>query len=81
MQIYLQKSCEKVYFATQMTLIGWICGFELGRKGGNDEATESGIELVGRCAEELGIGASDVFIGSFGVLEVTVLPIRETVGI
>ena len=81
MQIYLQKSCEKVYFATQMTLIGWICGFELRGKGGDDETSEGGIELVGRCAEELGVGASDVLLSGFTVLDVTVLPISKTVGI
>ena len=48
---------------------------------GDDEATECGIELVGCCAEELGIGASWVLAGGFGVLEITVLPIGETVGI
>ena len=55
--------------------------FELGRKRGNDEATEGAIELVGGCAEELGIGASDMFVRGFGVLEITVLPISEAVGI
>ena len=48
---------------------------------GDDEATESAIELVGRCAEELGVGADDVFVSGFAVLDVTVLPIGETVGI
>ena len=48
---------------------------------GDDEATECEIELVGGCAEELGIGASDMFVRSFAVLEITVLPISETVGI
>ena len=48
---------------------------------GDDEATEGAIELVGCCAEELGIGASWVLAGGFGVLEITVLPISETVGI
>ena len=48
---------------------------------GDDEATECGIELVGCCAEELGIGASWVLACGFGVLEITVLPIGETVGI
>ena len=81
MQIYLQKSHEKLNFATQMALIGWICGFELRGKGGDDEAAESGIELIGSRAEKLSVGASDVLIGGFGVLEITVLPIRETVGI
>ena len=51
------------------------------RKRGDDEATEGAIELVGRCAEELGIGASCVLASGFGVLEITVLPIGETVGI
>ena len=53
----------------------------MGGKGGDDEAAESAIELVGRCAEELGIGADDVFVSGFAVLDVTVLPIGETVGI
>ena len=48
---------------------------------GYDEATESAIELVGGCAEELGIGASDMFVRGFAVLEIAVLPISETVGI
>ena len=48
---------------------------------GDDEATECGIELVGRCAKKLGIGASWVLACGFGVLEITVLPIGETVGI
>ena len=34
-------------------------------EGGDDEATESAIELVGRCAEELGVGAEDVFVSVF----------------
>ena len=51
------------------------------RKGGDDEATESAIELVGRCAEELGVGAGDMFVSGFAVLDVTILPIGETVGI
>ena len=53
-----------------------MCG-----EGGDDEAAESAIGLVGRCAEELGIGASDMFVCGFAVLDVTVLPIGETVGI
>ena len=48
---------------------------------GDDEATECGIELVGCCAKKLGIGASDMFVRGFAVLEITVLPISETVGI
>ena len=48
---------------------------------GYDEATESAIELVGCCAEELGVGADDVFVSGFAVLDVTILPIGETVGI
>ena len=51
------------------------------RKGGDDEAAESAIELVGRCAEELGVGADDVFVSGFAVLDVTILPIGETVRI
>ena len=52
-----------------------------GAERGDDEATKSAIELVGCCAEELGIGASWVLACGFGVLEITVLPISETVGI
>ena len=58
-----------------------FCGLYLRRKGGDDEATESAIELVGRCAEKFGIGADDVFVSGFAVLDVTILPIGETVGI
>ena len=58
-----------------------FCGLYLRRNGGDDEATESAIELGGHCAEELGIGADDVFVSGFVVLDVTVLPIGETVGI
>ena len=53
----------------------------MGRERGDDEATESAVELGGRCAEELGVGASDMFVCGFAVLDVTVLPIGETVGI
>ena len=53
-----------------------MCG-----EGGDDEATESAIELVGGCAEELGVGAGDMFVSGFAVLDVTILPIGETVGI
>ena len=55
--------------------------FMTSRERDDDEATECGIELVGGCAEELGIGASCVLAGGFAVLEITVLPISETVGI
>ena len=64
-----------------MALIRWVFGFELGGKGGDDEATESGIELVCPCAEELGVGTLKVLVGGFAVLDVTVLPISKTVGI
>ena len=64
-----------------MTLIGWICGFELGGKGGDDEATECGIELVRSCAKELLVGTLKVLVCGFAVLDVTVSPVRETVGI
>ena len=53
-----------------------MCG-----EGGDDEAAESAIELVGRCAEELGVGADDVLVGGFAVLEITLLPIGEAFGI
>ena len=55
----------------------WILR-QLGREGGDDEATEGAIELVGRCAEELSVGASDVLVSGFAVLDVTILPIGET---
>lgn len=48
---------------------------------GNDEAAEGAIELVGGCAEELGVGADDVFVRGFAVLDVTVLPIGKAVRI
>ena len=47
-------------------------------EGGDDEATESAIELVGRCAEELGVGAGYVLVSCFAVLDVTILSIGET---
>ena len=53
----------------------------MGRKRSDDETTKSTIERVGCCAEELGIGASDMFVRGFAVLEITVLPISEMVGI
>ena len=58
-----------------------FCGLYLRRKGGDDEAAESAIELVGGSAEKFGIGAGDVFVRGFAVLEIAVLPISETVGI
>ena len=51
------------------------------RKGGDDEATESAVELVGGSAEELGVGADNVFVSGFAVQDVTVLPIGETIWI
>ena len=51
------------------------------RNGGDDEATEGAIELVGGCAEELGVGATDMLVSGFAVLDVTILPIGETVRI
>ena len=53
-----------------------MCG-----EGGDDEAAESAIELVGRCAEELGVGADGVFVRGFAVLDVTILPIGKAVRI
>ena len=53
----------------------------MSRKRGDDEAAEGGLELVGCCAEELGVSADDVFVSGFAVLDVTSLPIGETVGI
>ena len=58
-----------------------FCGLKLGGEGGDDEATEGTIELVGCCAEKFGIGASNMFVSGFAVLDVTVLPIGETVWI
>jgi len=53
----------------------------LSGEGGDDEATEGAVELVGGSAEKFGIGAGDVFVRGFAVLDVTSLPIGETVGI
>ena len=53
----------------------------MGGERSDDEATESAIELVGCCAEELGVGADDVLVSGFAVLDVTILPVGETVGI
>ncbi len=53
----------------------------MGRKRSDDETTKSTIELVGCCAEELGVGAGNVFVSRFAVLDVTILPIGETVWI
>ena len=53
----------------------------MGRKRSDDEATEGAVELVGSCAEEVGIGACDMLVGGFAVLDVTVLPIGETIWI
>lgn len=58
-----------------------LSGFELCGNGSYDEATEGAIELVRCCAEELGVGASDMFVRGFAVLKIAVLPIGETVGI
>jgi len=80
MQIYRKKSTEFVNFVTYLTLFLYVCP-KLSRKRGDDEATESGIELVGGSAEELDVGAGNVFVSRFAVLEIAVLPIGETVGI
>ena len=53
--------------------------FELSGEGGDNEAAESGIELVGSCAEELGIGAGNMLACSTDVLEITLLPPGEAV--
>ena len=58
----------------------WILR-QLSADRGDDEAAEGGIELVGRCAEELGVGAGKVFVGGFAVPDVTVLPISEAFGV
>lgn len=50
-------------------------------EGSDDEAAEGGIELVGCCAEELGVSAGDVLVGGFALLDITILPIREAFGI
>ena len=76
----------------QTKLLGRVGGFELGGEGGDDEAAEGAVELVGRasvrgggrrsrCAEELGIGASEVLLSCLAVLDITVLPIGEADGI
>ena len=51
------------------------------RKGGDDEAAESAVELVGGSAEKFGVGADDVFVSGFAVVDVTVLPIGKAVRI
>ena len=51
------------------------------RKRCDDEATESAVELVGGSAEKFGIGAGDMFVRGFAVLDVTSLPIGETIWI
>ena len=53
--------------------------FELSGEGGDDEAAESGIEVVGSCAEELGIGAGDMLACCARVLDITLLPPGEAV--
>lgn len=64
----------------------------MSREGGDDEAAERAVELVGgacgrgsgrrsRCAEETGVGAGNVLVGGFAVLDVTVLPPGEAVGV
>ena len=58
-----------------------FCGLQLGGEGGDDEAAEGAVELVGCCAEELGVGAGYVLVSGFAVQDVTVLPIGETFGI
>ena len=79
MQIYRKKNTEFVNFVTYLTLFLYICPY-LSRKRGDYESTESGIELVRSCSEELGVGASYMFVCGFAVLEIAVLPIGETVG-
>ena len=51
------------------------------RKRSDDETAEGAIELVGRCAEELGVGASKVLVGGFAVLGIAILPVGEAFGI
>jgi len=69
-----------------------VGSFELGGEGGDDEAAERGVELVGGasgrgsgrrsgCAEETGVGAGNVLVGGFAVLDVAVLPPGEAVGV
>ena len=53
----------------------------MGGEGGDDKTTEGAVELVGCYAEEFEIGASDMFVGGFAVLDVPVLPIGETIWI
>ena len=53
----------------------------MGGEGGDDEATESAIELIRSCSKVFEVGASYVFVGSFAVLKIAVLPTGETVGI
>jgi len=54
----------------------WILR-QLSANGCDDEATEGAVELVRSCTKELCIGAFNVFVGGFAVLDVTVMPIGE----
>jgi len=55
--------------------------FQLGTNGGNDEAAEGAVELVGSSAEELGIGTAYMLGSGFAVTEVTILPISKAFGV
>lgn len=64
-----------------MALSGWSGGFEPGGDGGDDEAAESGVELVRSCTEIFFIGSLSMFTSGSAVLDVTVLPPGEAFGI
>ena len=80
MQIYRKKSTEFVNLVTYLTLFLYIRP-KLSRKRGDDEATESAIELVRSGADKFGIGASYVLVSCLAVLDVEFLTIGEMVGI
>lgn len=65
----------------QTKLLGRVGSFELGGEGGDDEAAERSVELVRGRAEETGVGAGDVLVGGFAVLDITVLPPGKAVGV
>ena len=64
-------------FSGKKLWILWILR-QLGANGGDDEAAEGAVELVRTRAEELGVGAIYVLVSSFAILDITVLPVRET---
>ena len=55
-----------------------ICGTELEGEGGDDEAAEGAVVLVGIGADKAGIGAGGVAAGEFVVLVIAILPEGES---